>query len=220
MAFVGSLPVSNRPFAGTSLNATATTARRRPSPAAARTRMAATSADDMVPDMAKRNTLNLIVAGSVGAVSLGVLYPFTYFFVPKSSGGGGGGTIAKDALGNNIKKTEYLDTHFANSRELVQGLRGDATYLIVNNDKTDLEYFALNAVCTHLGCVVPWNKAENKFMCPCHGSQYSPTGAVVRGPAPLPLALEHVEFDEGDNVVLKSWKEEDFRTGSAPWWNF
>ena len=26
---------------------------------------------------------------------------------------------------------------------------------------------------------------ENKFMCPCHGSQYNAQGKVVRGPAPL-----------------------------------
>ena len=26
---------------------------------------------------------------------------------------------------------------------------------------------------------------ENKFMCPCHGSQYNKQGKVVRGPAPL-----------------------------------
>ena len=32
----------------------------------------------------------------------------------------------------------------------------------------------LNAICTHLGCVVPWNSCENKFICPCHGSQYDP----------------------------------------------
>lgn len=187
---------------------------RRPS----RTRMAAAS--DAVPDMAKRNTMNLLLFGSLSTVALGSLYPFTYFFVPKSSGGGSGGTQAKDALGNSVKKTDYLASHAAGSRDLVQGLRGDATYLIVNDDHSDIEYFALNAVCTHLGCVVPWNKAQNKFICPCHGSQYSPEGAVVRGPAPLPLALEHVEVDTDDVVTLKSWKEDDFRTGGNPWWNF
>ena len=51
--------------------------------------------------------------------------------------------------------------------------QGDATYLIVTGDNT-IEKFGVNAVCTHLGCVVPWNQAENKFMCPCHGSQYDP----------------------------------------------
>lgn len=58
---------------------------------------------------------------------------------------------------------------------LPQGLKGDATYLIVKEDKT-IEDYGINAVCTHLGCVVPWNKAENKFICPCHGSQYDKTG--------------------------------------------
>jgi Rieske Fe-S protein len=31
----------------------------------------------------------------------------------------------------------------------------------------------------------PCPQAENKFMCPCHGSQYNFQGKVVRGPAPL-----------------------------------
>ena len=62
--------------------------------------------------------------------------------------------------------------------------QGDPTYLIVENDRT-LATYGINAVCTHLGCVVPWNKAENKFICPCHGSQYNSQGKVVRGPAPL-----------------------------------
>jgi Rieske Fe-S protein len=34
-------------------------------------------------------------------------------------------------------------------------LQGDPTYLIVN-DEGSLENFGVNAVCTHLGCVVPW----------------------------------------------------------------
>jgi cytochrome b6-f complex iron-sulfur subunit len=40
---------------------------------------------------------------------------------------------------------------------------------------------------------------------------------VVRGPAPLPLALAHVAVDN-DTVFLSQWTETDFRTGSKPWW--
>ena len=69
----------------------------------------------------------------------------------------------------------------------------------------------------HLGCVVPWNKAANKFMCPCHGSQYDETGKVVRGPAPLSLALAHIE-DNAGVVTFTPWTETDFRTGLNPWW--
>ena len=64
---------------------------------------------------------------------------------------------------------------------------------------------------------VPWNSGANKFMCPCHGSQYDATGKVVRGPAPLSLALANVSVED-DNVFVSEWSETDFRTGDKPWW--
>ena len=63
-------------------------------------------------------------------------------------------------------------------------LQGDATYLVVLEDQT-VEKYGINAVCTHLGCVVPWNKAQNKFMSPSHRSQNNAQWKKVRGPAPL-----------------------------------
>jgi len=57
--------------------------------------------------------------------------------------------------------------------------------------------------CTHLGCAVPWNDAEDLFHCPCHGSQYDKhTAVVLRTPAPKPLQLFHItESAEGQLVV-------------------
>ncbi len=45
--------------------------------------------------------------------------------------------------------------------------------------------YAILAVCTHLGCT-PRLKAD-AFVCPCHGSRFSPEGQVVSGPATRPL---------------------------------
>ncbi|KAJ0966034.1 hypothetical protein J5N97_027172 [Dioscorea zingiberensis] len=174
---------------------------------------------DRVPDMGKRQLMNLILLGTLSLPTTGMLVPYLSFFVPPGSGGAGGGTIAKDALGNDIIASVWVKTHGPGDRTLTQGLKGDPTYLIVESDKT-LATFGINAVCTHLGCVVPWNKAENKFICPCHGSQYNNQGKVVRGPAPLSLALAHVDINIDDGkVVLVPWVETDFRTGEDPWWS-
>jgi hypothetical protein len=48
--------------------------------------------------------------------------------------------------------------------------------------------------------------------------QYAPTGAVVRGPAPLPLALAHRTTDEAGTIIFSPWTETDFRTDGKPWW--
>lgn len=128
-------------------------------------------------DQNRRNLMNLILVGSAAVTVGGLAVPYILFFLPPSAGGGGGGTPAKDKDGNDLNLKEYLASKKAGDHSLAQGLKGDATYLIVKDDGT-LESYGLNAVCTHLGCVVPWSAANNKFMCPCHGSQVSPAAAV------------------------------------------
>ncbi|CCH65737.1 Cytochrome b6-f complex iron-sulfur subunit PetC1 (Rieske iron sulfur protein [Richelia intracellularis HM01] len=169
-----------------------------------------------VPNMGRRQFMNLLTFGTVTGVALGVLYPFTKYFLPPTSNGAAGGSTAKDELGNNVSVTKFLDSHNVGARVLVQGLKGDPTYVVVESKEAIGDY-GINAICTHLGCVVPWNAAENKFKCPCHGSQYNATGKVVRGPAPRSLALSHVAVEE-DKILITPWTEKDFRTGEEAWW--
>ena len=178
--------------------------------------MAQISGSADVPDMGRRQFMNLLTFGTITGTALGALYPVVKYFIPPTKSGAGGGVIAKDALGNSISASQFLATHNPRERSLAQGLKGDPTYIVVTEDKQIADY-GINAICTHLGCVVPWNIAENKFKCPCHGSQYDATGKVVRGPAPLSLALSHAKAEE-DKIVLTQWTETDFRTGEDPWW--
>ena len=173
------------------------------------------SGDD-VPDPSRRQLLNLLSFGAVTGVVGGALYPALRFFAPPRTGGSAAGVLARDELGSPISASGWLSAHKSGERSLVQGLKGDPTYLIVTGDDA-IGSYGINAICTHLGCVVPWNAAAGKFICPCHGSQYNEAGQVVRGPAPLSLALAHVEV-VNDQVLLSPWRQTDFRDGSQPWW--
>jgi glycine/D-amino acid oxidase-like deaminating enzyme/nitrite reductase/ring-hydroxylating ferredoxin subunit len=46
----------------------------------------------------------------------------------------------------------------------------------------------VSATCTHLGCRVAFNAAEETWDCPCHASRFAPDGTVIQGPATTALA--------------------------------
>lgn len=51
----------------------------------------------------------------------------------------------------------------------------------------DGQLHAVSARCTHLGCLVAFNRAERAWECPCHGSRFAPDGQILQGPAVRPL---------------------------------
>jgi len=66
-------------------------------------------------------------------------------------------------------------------------------------------FYALIAVCTHLGCTPNWLPSENKFKCPCHGSGYHVSGVNFEGPTPRPLERARIALaDDGQILVDKS----------------
>jgi len=62
-------------------------------------------------------------------------------------------------------------------------------------------YAALSDICTHAGCSVAYNKSNKELQCPCHGSQYTLSGSVQRGPATRPLAKYQTMLDTATSVL-------------------
>jgi glycine/D-amino acid oxidase-like deaminating enzyme len=58
---------------------------------------------------------------------------------------------------------------------------GGRQYAVYKDDAGGLH--AVSPRCTHLGCLVGWNGADRTWECPCHGSRFAATGALMQGPA-------------------------------------
>ena len=70
----------------------------------------------------------------------------------------------------------------------------------------DQKIVAFGPQCTHLGCAYHWEEATGEFLCPCHSSVFSLSGAVVSGPAPRPLDRYDVKIENG-KLLLGTLRE-------------
>jgi cytochrome b6-f complex iron-sulfur subunit len=59
------------------------------------------------------------------------------------------------------------------------------------------QLIALPATCTHLRCVLQWEKESGRLVCPCHAGAFDLNGNVLAGPPPRPLQPLRVETKGG-----------------------
>jgi nitrite reductase/ring-hydroxylating ferredoxin subunit len=71
------------------------------------------------------------------------------------------------------------------------------TLMVVRTDEGTFE--VTSAICTHKGCAFRWNGTV--LNCPCHGSQFTLEGAVVKGPAMVALKTYEAVFDPATHIV-------------------
>jgi Rieske Fe-S protein len=67
----------------------------------------------------------------------------------------------------------------------------------------------LSSICPHLGCTVQWNGPKNKFLCPCHGSEFNQEGKHIAGPARRGMDPLPTEQKEDDLLVHFEFFRED-----------
>ena len=84
---------------------------------------------------------------------------------------------------------------------------GQGAILKVEDDKVAVcrdsqgQIHAVSPICTHIGCDIAWNPAEESWDCPCHGSRFSMDGHVIQGPAVKDLAPKMIKIEANDARV-------------------
>ena len=124
--------------------------------------------------------------GIFGAVSLaGIVYPVLRFLKPPAALSGAIGQVADVGPLSGFPAGQLTAVAVNDQPAAVQNLGG--------------KYIVYSLICTHLGCVV--EVAGDSFRCPCHGSEFSPTGVATRGPAKLPLPTYRSQTRNGSLLV-------------------
>jgi len=131
----------------------------------------------------RRKFLGVCLAGVTAAAAAAAAYPVFRYLAPRSGKVGADKQVfaVSDIPAGEAKFFEYA---------------GSAAVLVKTNAGA---LVALSAVCTHLGCIVQWEKDKQDFICPCHAGHYSPDGLVLSGPPPRSLAK--IPFTVADGKI-------------------
>jgi cytochrome b6-f complex iron-sulfur subunit len=135
--------------------------------------------------MNRRGFLKFL-ASILGLTALGAfLYPLIRFLTPSEA------TATAKRL-----KIPQSEIPVGAAKDLL--VMGTPSIVIHSKEKG---FIALSRVCTHLGCLVNYDKAKQIFICPCHGGTFDQDGNVISGPPPLPLPRYAVRVTDGDIVI-------------------
>jgi cytochrome b6-f complex iron-sulfur subunit len=133
-----------------------------------------------------RRTFLGVCLGGLGALaSAAVAWPLFRYLAPRSGGSSAGKVVIPDA---EVREGEAKFFEFAGSSAVLVRKQGGGLV-------------AFSAVCTHLGCIVQWEKDKQDFLCPCHAGHYSVDGEVTAGPPPKPLKMIPFTAAEGKITV-------------------
>jgi len=133
--------------------------------------------------MERRSVLGLI-GSALGLTAFGSFaYPLIrYLAPPRASVRTGRLTLSKTDIGD-AKEIVYQQT----------------PTIVIN--RPGKGYVAISRVCTHLGCLLEYDRENKSLICPCHAGVFDLEGRVVSGPPPKPL-LRFPLSVEGEEITI------------------
>jgi len=134
----------------------------------------------------RRRFVNWFLGTSFGALIAAIVYPLSRYVSPPR--------IAEAGTAQ-VEAGDTSDPAFAEKAFKIVRFGSDPV-IVVRAGEAD--YRALSATCTHLDCIVGYQKDRGRLLCNCHGGEYDLAGRNVGGPPPRPLSVYKV------NLVPKS----------------
>jgi Rieske Fe-S protein len=139
--------------------------------------------------MDRRSFAGVMLGGGTIAFLAAALYPVVRFLIPPRT--------AEAPLDNVV--AARLDDLRPNSAVIFKF--GNKPGLLVR--RSDGEFRAFSALCTHLDCTVQYKPDDEHIWCACHNGHYDLNGNVISGPPPRPLESYEVFIRDGDVVVAR-----------------
>lgn len=123
----------------------------------------------------RRRFVNWFLGTSLGALVASVLYPVLRFVSPPR---------IPEASTNQIEAGPTNDPVLTEKGFKIVRFGAEPVILV---KVTDTDFRAFTATCTHLDCVVGFQKDKARMFCNCHGGTYDLNGRNIAGPPPRPL---------------------------------
>lgn len=147
-------------------------------------------------DSRRRKLLNMLMGSSLVAFAVAALYPMIRFLAPQRMGQSGASGRVLIGRARELPPGSFVKFRFGRAPCLALNYQGS--------------YYAYGAICTHLGCIVNWDKDKGEIACPCHDGFFDPrTGKVLAGPPPSPLPKLRV-IEEGGELYAEGWDDPDY----------
>lgn len=137
---------------------------------------------EAAPAPDRRRFINWFLGTSFGALIAAVVYPVIRYMSPPR--------IPEPSTAQ-IEAGDTNDPAFAQKAFKIVRFGSDPVIVIRAGDN---DFRALTATCTHLDCIVGYQKDQNRIWCNCHGGSYDLNGRNLGGPPPRPLTALKVNL--------------------------
>lgn len=136
--------------------------------------------------MVRRRFINWLLGTSGGALLAAVLYPVMRFMVPPD---------VPEATTNQVEAGPTNDPDLLEKGFKIVRFGAEPVILM---RVADGDYRAYAATCTHLDCIVEYQRDNQVIWCNCHNGAYDLSGRQIAGPPPRPLERFQVDLVQRD----------------------